>query len=277
MNKLTQRLDQLELQFDEIIEKLHYFEQKYEAELNSVNPFYKKSALNLVHYLAFRSYDIASLQDELRDLSLPSLSNIEPHVLRSLMSIKNIISKLNGKEGSKKRKGIASIKNSKKILRRNTNILFGSKSKKRRTRIMVTLPNTAADDYLFVHGLLKSGMNCARVNCAHDDEETWKKMIENVKKANENMKKNCKVMMDLGGPKLRTGQMAPGAEILHIKPERDEYGNVIKPAKIWISTPDELPPDNTADTILPIEDELFAKIKRGNILKFKDQGVKIVR
>ena len=176
MKNLNTRLDSLEIQFDDIIERLHEFEKRYQNELSEVNHVYKKSALNLIHYLAFRSFDIASLQDELRDLSLPSLSNIEPHVMRSLLSIKNIISKLNGKDGVVPRKGVVSIKKSKKILSRNTKFLFGYKSKKRRTRIMVTLPNTAADDYGFVHSLMKSGMNCARVNCAHDEPEIWNKM-----------------------------------------------------------------------------------------------------
>ena len=72
MRNFEQRLNSLEIQFEQIINKLNEFEQKYEAEFSQVNPIYKKSALNLVHYLAFRSFDIASLQDELRDLSLPS-------------------------------------------------------------------------------------------------------------------------------------------------------------------------------------------------------------
>lgn len=270
MKTLPQRLDSLEIQFEQIITQLYDFEKKYEPELSSVNPIYKKSALNLVHYLAFRSFDIALLQDELRDLSLPSLSNIEPHVMRSLTSIQNIIQKLNNKEGGNNKKGIVSIKKSKKLLNRNTKYVFGYKSKKRRTRIMVTLPNTAAEDYGFVNKLMKSGMNCARVNCAHDDPEVWAMMIKNVKEANKNSSKNCKIMMDLGGPKLRTGQMAAGAEVLHIKPKRNEYGKVETPANIWIAPPDVLPPNGSAAAILPVDELWFKKIKRGNIITFKD-------
>jgi pyruvate kinase len=279
MKNFEQRLNSLELQFDQIISKLHDFEQKYEIEIAQVNPIYKKSALNLVHYLAFRSFDIASLQDELRDLSLPSLSNIEPHVMKSLLAIKNIITSLNGKPGKVKQKGIVSIKKSKKILNKNTKSLFGYKSKKRRTRIMVTLPNTAAEDYGFVHGLMKLGMNSARINCAHDTPEVWEKMIENIKEANRSLKKNCKIMMDLGGPKLRTGQMVPGAEVIHIKPKRDEYGKVTTPAKIWIAPPDILPPDDSADAILPVDEHWYKKVKSGNIISFidsRDKKCKII-
>ena len=112
MKSHSERLDSLERQFNDIINCVREFENKFEAELSLVNPIYRNSALNLVHYLAFRSFDIALVQDELRDLSLPSLSNVEPHVLRSLMSIKNIIQKLNNKVGTKKKKGIVSVKKS---------------------------------------------------------------------------------------------------------------------------------------------------------------------
>ena len=270
MKNNEERLNSLEIEFENIISKLHEYEHKYELEISEVNPIYKKSALNLVHYLAFRSFDIASLQDELRDLSLPSLSNIEPHVMKSLLAIKNIISNLIGKPGRVKQKGIISVKKSKKILNRNTKALFGYKSKKRRTRIMVTLPNTAADDYRFIQSLVKSGMNSARINCAHDAPVVWEKMIKKIDEVNKNLNKKCKVMMDLGGPKLRTGQMMPGPEVLHIKPKRDEFGKVVTPAKVWIAPPDILPPDDSADAVLPIDNMWIKKIKHGNTISFTD-------
>ena len=38
---------------------------------------------------------------------------------------------------------------------------------------MVTMPSEAADDYTLVHNLLKQGMDCLRINCAHDDASAW--------------------------------------------------------------------------------------------------------
>jgi len=226
MNNKIQKLELLEEKLEEIIGRLKEFENKYEIEINEVDQLYTNSAKNLIHYLAFRSFDIVLIQEQLSDLSLPSLSNIEPHVMKSLVDIKHIIKKLNDKEIYNNEKGIISIKKSRKLLNKNTKLLFGRKSKKRRTRIMVTLPNTAADDYKFVHKLIKSGMNCARINCAHDNEEIWLKMINNVKDASKKLNKKCKILMDLGGPKLRTGAMVHGAQVIHIKPQRDEYGKV---------------------------------------------------
>lgn len=251
-------------------------EVTYVDEINNVNPVYRKSALNLVHYLGFRSFDIDTLQDELRDLSLPSLSNIEAHVMKSLLSLNSILNHLLGKPDREKRKGIVSVKKSKKILNTNTKLLFGYKSKKRRTRIMVTLPGSAGEDYKLVNHLLSLGMNSARINCAHDDTVIWGKMIDNIRQANDKLLKNCKVMMDLGGPKLRTGPMIPGPRIIHIKPERDAEGRVISPSRIWIAPPDMPPPDESAKAHIPIAEEWFRFIKRGYTIKLVDtRGKKI--
>jgi len=63
MQTLKERYETLENQIDQIIQRLDEFEKKYAVELSEVNPVYMKSALNLVHYLAFRSFDISLLQD----------------------------------------------------------------------------------------------------------------------------------------------------------------------------------------------------------------------
>jgi len=272
----SEKLTAINQQIVEIIKKIREIENNYAEEIQNVHPVYRKSALNLVHYLGFRSFDIDNMQDQLRDLGLPSLSNVEAHVMKSLLTISSILSHLLGNPVREKRKGIISIKKSKKILNRNTKLLFGYKSKKRRTRIMVTLPGSSGDDYLFVNHLMNLGMNSARINCAHDDPTTWEKMIDNIHKSSDKLAKNCKVMMDLGGPKLRTGSMQPGPKIIHIKPEKDVMGKVVNPAKIWIAPPDFPPPDDTALAHIPVSEEWFKYIKRGDSIHLTDtRGKKI--
>jgi pyruvate kinase len=272
--KNQEKLLAINNQIDEILEKSKVLETRYSDLIAKVHPSYHESALNLIHYLSFRSFDIDELQDQLRFMGLPDLSNIEGHVMKSLLAIKTIINHLRGHNVIEKKKNIISIKKSEKLLRKNTKELFGYKSKKRRTRIMVTLPSTAAEDYSMVNRLINSGMNSARINCAHDDPEVWGKMINNIDRANAALQKNCKVMMDLGGPKLRTGPMKPGPKLIHVKPERDQLGKVTKPAKIWIAPPEIPPPDNSADATIPISEELMKNIKRGNTISFIDSRKK---
>lgn len=268
--KKQEKLLTVNNQIEEIINKAKVLENNYDDLILKVHPAYRESALNLIHYLAFRSFDIDKLQDRLRYMGLPDLANIEGHVMKSLLAIKTIINHLSGNRVIEKQKNIISIKKSEKLLRKNTKQLFGYKSKKRQTRIMVTLPSSAAEDYSLVNHLIGLGMNSARINCAHDDPEVWAKMIGNINRSNKALKKNCKIMMDLGGPKLRTGSMEQGPRVIHIKPQRDSLGIVTKPAKIWIAPPDIPPPNDSADAIIPISELLMYKIKRGNTINLTD-------
>jgi pyruvate kinase len=149
-------------------------------------------------------------------------------------------------------------------------LLFGYKSRKRRTRIMVTLPDQAAEELSFVNGLVKLGMNSARINCAHGDAEKWGRMIENIKKANILLRKKCKIVMDLAGPKLRTGAMQPGPEVIKIKPKKNNLGEVTEPAKIWIAAPGVMPEKHLPENVLHVDELWLKKIKRGNTIHFKD-------
>jgi pyruvate kinase len=253
-----------------IIEHILLLELRYTDEINAVHPSCRKSAMNLVHYLGLRSFDIASLQKQLIRLGLPSLANIEPHVLSSLLAVRNLINCLLGKPAREHRKGIVTIKQSGKILDRNSRQLFGYRSKKRRTRIMVTLPLSAAEDKSFVRRLLKSGMNSARVNCAHDTQAEWKKMVNNVHHASRKLEKRCRIMMDLAGPKLRTGPMQPGPKVIHIRPERDLTGKILGPVKVWIAPAGSAPPDAPGLIFIPVSTEWFAHVKRGDLISFTD-------
>ncbi len=48
-----------------------------------------------------------------------------------------------------------------------------------------------------------------RINCAHDDARAWLRMIEHLRRAEQLLGKSCRVVMDLAGPKLRTGTLEP--------------------------------------------------------------------
>ncbi len=78
-------------------------------------------------------------------------------------------------------------------------------------RIMVTMPSEAADDYHLVHDLLQQGMDCMRINCAHDDAAAWLRMIEHLRRAERSLGRPCRIVMDLAGPKLRTGPLEAGS------------------------------------------------------------------
>src|SRR5262249_37224033 len=92
-----------------------------------------------------------------------------------------------------------------RLLARNTRRLFGPPPEDRDTHIMVTLPERAATDAPFVETLVARGMSCARINCAHGTHAEWAAMVGHVRAAEKKLGRICRVLMDLGGPRARTG------------------------------------------------------------------------
>ena len=77
--------------------------------------------------------------------------------------------------------------------------------------------------------------------------------------------------MDLGGPKLRTGPLVPGVAVVKIRPERDEFGRVVAPARIWLSaTHDGAAPPAPAAALLPVGRVWLNKLKRGDSIELTD-------
>ena len=67
------------------------------------------------------------------------------------------------------------FKKSAQLEKSNAKSLLGYRSKGRRTRIMVTVPSEVARNYQMAYDMIASGMNCARINCAHDSQVEWKR------------------------------------------------------------------------------------------------------
>ncbi len=206
----TEKVDVILEEINGILAKLEQAEQSHSLQLEKVHPSFRASALNLIHYRSLRSTDLRSLQRKLGNLSLSRLAKAEGHVKASLLATQTILGALKGVPPGQRDKSTFSIKKGRKILNSHTKELLGFRSKGRRVRIMVTLPTEAASNYSLVESLLASGMNTARINCAHDSPMEWLMMIENLHKAKLRLKKICKISMDLAGPKIRTGDMIQG-------------------------------------------------------------------
>ena len=118
------------------------------------------------------------------------------------------------------------------MLAEHANDLLGPIPKGRASRIMVTMPSEAARSYDLVKGLVDAGMDVMRVNCAHDGEHEWEFMIAHMRRANQESGKHCKVLMDLGGPKLRTGPIQQGHHVVRWRVVKDARGAIVAPARI---------------------------------------------
>lgn len=250
-----------------IIDRLKHFEAKYSTELSEVHPNYSRSALNLIHYRALRKEDIGPIQKKLVNMGLMQLDRTEAHVMASLLYVRAILEGLLNNEPIKKAKADLTFKKSIRMAKSNAKSLLGYRSKGRRTRIMVTLPTEAAHNYQLVRMMISSGMNCARINCAHDSEEEWRLMIANVRKASRVLNRKCKIAMDLGGPKVRTGILEPGPKVKKLRPAKDARGKIIKDYEIWMGA---APDPKLNLTHIPVELKSLERLKVGDHLYFRD-------
>lgn len=200
-----------------------------------VDPMHAASAQNLLHYVALRQFDLRPLQQRLSRLGLSSLGRSETHVLASLDKVLGLLHLLVGlpwrarddEEPVGAGRGAAHLE-------RNAAALFGPPPAGRRVRIMVTLPTEAAHDAGLVERLVAAGMDLARINCAHDDATAWQAMAAQVRRAAHAAGRHVRVLMDLGGPKLRIGPIAAETPVLKIGPGRDRRGALVQPARLQL-------------------------------------------
>jgi len=161
-------------------------------------------ARNLAYYLALREHDLRALQISLMPWGLASMGHIESHVADGLNAIIETLQALYNAipralpdyeryfEGERQ-------------LKAETLRVLGPSPANRRVQIMVTLPSEAADDRgELISQLLAAGMSCARINCAHDAPNAWERMISFIRQAETAQGLQCRVLMDLAGPKVRT-------------------------------------------------------------------------
>jgi pyruvate kinase len=230
-----------------------------------------QSARNLVHYLALRRFDLRSTQEKLASLGVSSLGRSEGHVLYNLNVVLAVLHRLAGLAPPRLDVRAVTPSEGRSILERNATRLLGPRRRGRAVRIMVTMPKQASTDYILVRDLLASGMDCMRINCAHDTESDWRGMVSNLRRAEKETGRSCRILMDIAGPKPRTGPLKPGPQVVKVKPRRNQLGAIVAPARVWL-TPGESREDPTsrADAILPLPGRFIAGLVPGAVLRLRD-------
>jgi pyruvate kinase len=244
-----------------------------QSALAPINATYQDSARNLLHYLGLRRHDLRPLQLRLAALGLSSLGRAESHVLATVDAVLQVLHRLAQRawQALPEEPAAVDFATGQRLLAEHTETLLGPQVPGRGVRIMVTMPSEAAHDYDLLRDLLRLGMNCMRINCAHDDAGTWLQMIEHLRQAERSTERHCRIVMDLGGPKLRTGPLEPGPSVARIRPRRDSFGRVTAPARVWL-TADAAgsPPPLPADAWLPVPAAWLAHLRAGDRIRFTD-------
>jgi len=195
-----------------LIERLAALREQLLAEAEGWRPWVEggdadrdASARNLLQYLALRGNDLRELQDPLAALGLSSLGRTEGHVQASVDAVLDALSALAGHPPAPPSSPAPmGFVRSREVLAARTAALLGPVPRRRPTRIMVTMPTEAASDAALVREMLVAGMDCMRINCAHDAAPDWRAMRDNLRRAEADTRRSARVVVDLPGPKLRT-------------------------------------------------------------------------
>ena len=268
----TQRqLERLEAQLANLRDGAIKLAEVYAQDLGQIEPSYRASAANLLHYLSIRQHDIRPLQQDLASLGLSSLGVLEPHAMASLNAVMGVLERLTGKTFGDIPQAPVDFRTGPLLLRDHTRALLGPDPQGRSVRIMVTMPSEAATNPQFVQDLLMAGMDVMRINCAHDGPDAWAAMVENLRLAERTVGRSCRVQADLAGPKLRTGRIHPSGRVVKLNPRRDAFGRVTIVGRIWLADPtlDQPPPEDVRFG-LTIEGELVQMTQVGDRIGFTD-------
>src|SRR5262249_23668830 len=219
----------------ELYDRALKLEKDYSEELQRIDIAHRESARNLLHYLAVRQVDIRQLQITLAGIGLSSLGRMEAHTLSTLNAVLFALSRITGQNWAPAVKPPVDFNSGQMTLAKHAESLLGLPAGKRTVRIMVTMPRDAAWGPALIYDLLGAGMDVMRINFAHDGPDVGAAMAHNLRRAQRELGRECKILVDLGGPKLRTGPLRSSGRLLRLKPARDARGAVTEPAQIWLT------------------------------------------
>ena len=77
----------------------------------------------------------------------------------------------------------------------------------RRTKIVCTIGPASASDRV-LEGLIRAGMNVARLNFSHGDHDFHRGLIRKIRRLERKLRRQIAILQDLPGPKIRIGAVA---------------------------------------------------------------------
>ena len=130
---------------------------------------------------------------------------------------------------------------------------------RRRTKIVCTL-GPASDSAAVIERLIKVGMNIARFNLSHGAHSVHARDIETLRKVSQRLGIKVAVLMDLPGPKYRTGKLRGGQAVLK------------KGARVILTTRDV----EGDETLVPVNLPNFPiEVKVGDIVLLDDGAMQL--
>ncbi|MFO0556628.1 MAG: pyruvate kinase [Polyangiales bacterium] len=261
---------------DELISSAIAFETANAELLASLDPTWNASARNLLHYLSLRQRDLRELQLALSQSGLSSLGRSEGAVLSTLEEVRARLACTVAASGEappahEPSPTITRWTDAENLLHAHTRALFGTRPTGRHVYIMATAPSAREADGAWMDAMLSAGMDVLRINTAHEGPAEWARLRATLRAASDRAGKSCRVLVDLPGPKLRTGPMEPGPDVMVLKPTRDAFGRTTAPLRVTIAPKSWRKTTSTsAGPTLFVDDDWFAKMRAGDEIDVTD-------
>jgi len=234
---------------------------------------------NLLTYLVLREHDLHELQLELAEQGLSSLGRLESTVLTSGQHVLKHL----GIPIPPTDLHAPSSDRARALLAQRSRALLGRPREGRATRIMVTLDADSVSRSELLEELLLRGMDIARINCAHDSAREWEMIIEAIRHAEERLTRRgqgvgrrCRILMDLAGPKVRTGPLALETRPLKLSVPKDAMGRPCRLLEGYLDSDakqterPKLPSAPHPFVIAVPAQHDVANLRPGETLRFKD-------
>ncbi len=256
LNEITELRDKIKLDGEKI-----YRQWKENIDRRA----FKESAENLSYYLALRKLDITKLQEDLIPWGLSSLGRLESKTLVTLNAVIATLHDVLDGDFEHEHPDASEFDVGRRRLQKNTKKIFGKKPDNRTTRIMVTIPDEAIEDRKLIKKLIAEGMNVARINCAHNTEKDWLKVIKNIRDEADVQGKDVRILMDIAGPKIRTDWI-----YTHLSKPKVSIGDRIRVTSDFTRLPIENDVKVTAGCDLEV---IYEQVEIGQSVLFDDGSI----
>ena len=113
----------------------------------------------------------------------------------------------------------------------------------RKAKILATL-GPASNTQPIIEIMIRAGLNAVRINMSHGTQDEHEQTIQNARAAAASLDKPLSVLVDLSGPKIRTGRLIDGIPVKLVEGQaftittRELLGNVIEVGTNFIHLPD---------------------------------------
>lgn len=237
---------------------------------------HEESRDNLLAYLCVKEIMSADLIQAIEDEGLSSIYGHESHIISNLeLLLRHLqVAAFQGTDAKK-----ITRQQAQRLVAERARTVLGEGRHSRQTRIMVTLDEQLINEPETIEQLLLYGMDIARINCAHNSPEIWKKIIESVRQAEgrlqekQQWEKRCYIYMDLPGPKIRIHNIVSNVHPVKLSVRKDEYGQPIQPVTgfLYLHTPSCLPPEQSdVSFVLEAATNENVRLVSGDELSFID-------